>query len=97
MASSRRWQTSTSGGRWAKELEFKNYTHICYIENGLGDSKKLKARALENCRAFRKESLEICGTFDCFEALVGGRGQAPASFVHLPPGQHLTAEMFYGI
>lgn len=56
----------------------------CYIETGLDDSAKLKARTLENCQAFRKEHLEIRGTLDYFEALADGLGLD--SFVRLPSG-----------
>ena len=81
----------------AMELELKNYTHICYIDNGLGDSKMLRARTIENCRAFNKEYLEIQGSLDYFKDLVHGSDRDLDRFIRLDPGESLNAEMFYGI
>ncbi len=81
--------------RRAMELELRNYTHVCYIDNGLGDGEKLKARALENCRAFNKEYLEIKGSLDYFRALVDGPPHPEDDFITIGPDQRLTGDMFY--
>lgn len=56
----------------------------CYIETGLDDSAKLKARALENCRAFRKEYLEIRGTLEYLRrwSAAGTRTRIVSSICH---------------
>lgn len=81
----------------AMDLELKNYTHICYIDNGLGEIEKLRARAMENCRAFNKEYVEVKGTLDYFKELVDiGCHNNSDNFVKIEAGQGLTAEMFLG-
>lgn len=78
----------------AMDLELKNYTHICYIDNGLGDARKLRARAIENCRAFNKEYVEVKGSLNYFRAMVDSLNHDREKFIAVEPGQHIIAEMF---
>lgn len=76
-------------------LELAHYTHFCYIDNGLGDTERLKARALENCRAFQKEYKEIKGSLEYFEKLIDSPPEGP-EVIRLKPGQQLDEMMFHG-
>lgn len=77
------------------ELELANYKHICYIDNGVGDVENARARTRENCRAFKKNYLELSGTLDYFKALVSDRPQPSGAFISLAPGERIKEEMFY--
>ncbi|MDR3038875.1 MAG: DUF1638 domain-containing protein [Candidatus Adiutrix sp.] len=80
----------------AMDLELANYTHICYLDNGLGDTGQARARALENCRAFNKEYMEVKGDLRYFQAMVNPSGpDEGAGFITVGPGQALTEAMFY--
>jgi hypothetical protein len=70
------------------QLELANYKYIIYINNGVGDAAALKERALENCRVFEKEYLEIEAGLEYFSALVDGP-RRKGHFINLPPGQEL--------
>lgn len=76
------------------KMELENYTHICYIDNGLGDQDLLKARAHENCRAFNLEYKELPGSLEFFEKLIADPADGP-EFIRLAPGQELDEDMFY--
>lgn len=76
------------------KMELENYTHICYIDNGLGDQKQLKARAHENCQAFNLQYTEIQGSLDYFERLIDDPAEGP-EFIRLEPGQNLDEDQFY--
>ncbi len=78
----------------AMSLELANYTHICYVDNGLGDQERLKARAQENCRAFSKEYMEIKGSLEYLRKLVDGPVDE-AEIITLPPGRQLHEDMFF--
>jgi hypothetical protein len=80
----------------AMDLELANYTHFCFIDNGLGDRSAIKARTLENCRAFQKEFMEVRGDLAYFQSLVAVEvPEDPSSFITLPPGTPLNEAMFY--
>ena len=82
----------------AMDLELANYTHFCFIDNGLGDRAAVKARTLENCRAFRKEYAEVRGDLTYFRSLVAPEVPEDAgSFITLPPGSALNEAMFYQV
>ena len=82
----------------AMDLELVNYTHICLIDNGLGDRDELRARTRENCRAFNKEYLEVQGDLKYFQGMVApeipGEGDG---FISLPPERALSEAMFYQV
>lgn len=78
----------------AMSLELANYTHICYVDNGLGDQERLKARTRENCRAFNKEYMEIEGSLDYLRKLVDGPADEE-EIITLPPGRQLHEDMFF--
>ena len=80
----------------AMELELANYTHFCFIDNGLGDRSALKARTLENCRAFGKEYMEVRGDLTYFQNLVAPEVNE-IDFITLPPGSPLNEAMFYQV
>lgn len=78
----------------AMSLELANYKYVCYVDNGLGDRRAIKERALENCRVFNKEYLEIPAGLEYFERLI--RGPHPREhFLTLGPGEPLSDEGFY--
>jgi hypothetical protein len=82
----------------AMDLELANYTHFCFIDNGLGDRAAVKARTLENCRAFQKEYLEVQGDLTYFRSLVApGIPENAGDFITLPPGSALDEAMFYQV
>jgi hypothetical protein len=82
----------------AVDLELANYTHFCFIDNGLGDPGAVKARTLENCRAFQKEYMEVRGDLTYFQKLVASEIPEDASaFITLPPGSSLNEAMFYQV
>ena len=82
----------------AMELELANYTHFCFIDNGLGDRAAVKARTLENCRAFRKEYAEVKGDLTYFRNLIAPEVPEDAeAFITLPPGSALNEAMFYQV
>lgn len=78
----------------AMKLELANYTHICYIDNGLGNQDELKARAHENCRAFDLEYMEIKGSLEYFEKLLDDPTDGP-EVIRLSPGQSIDEDMFF--
>jgi hypothetical protein len=78
------------------DLELANYTHFCFIDNGLGDRSAVKARTLENCRAFRKEYAEVKGDLAYFRKLVAPEiPEDEDDFITLPPGSTIDEAMFY--
>jgi len=82
----------------ALELELANYTHFCFIDNGLGDRSALRARTLENCRAFRKEYMEVQGDLTYFRNLIAPEApEDPEAFITLSPGSALSEAMFYQV
>lgn len=82
----------------AMDLELANYTHFCFIDNGLGDRSAVKARTLENCRAFQKEYMEIQGDLTYFRHLVAAEiPEDESSFITLAPGSALNEAMFYQV
>ncbi|MCL2029428.1 MAG: DUF1638 domain-containing protein [Deltaproteobacteria bacterium] len=78
----------------AMDLELANYTHFCFIDNGLGDRSAVKARTLENCRAFRKEYAEVQADLAYFRNLIAPEVNE-IDFINLPPGLALDEGMFY--
>jgi hypothetical protein len=81
----------------AMDLELINYTHICFINNGLGDIEKIRARTLENCLAFKKEFIEIPGTLDYFKELVTDTDEERNNFITLTDKQSFNEAMFYNV
>jgi len=82
----------------AMDLELANYTHFCFIDNGLGDRTAVKARTLENCRAFQKEYAEVQGELTYFRDLVAPEvPKSHGDFITLPPGAALEEAMFYQV
>ena len=80
----------------AMDLELANYTHFCYIDNGLGDREALRARTRENCLAFGKQYAEVKGDLSYFQALVAPEAPAAgAALITVGPGQALTEAEFY--
>ena len=75
-------------------LELANYTHFCYINNGLGDQQLLQARTREHCRIFKKQYKEIQGSLEYFEKLVDSPLEGP-EIIRLAPGQKLDENMFF--
>jgi hypothetical protein len=81
----------------AMDLELINYTHICFINNGLGDIEKIRARTLENCVAFKKEYIEIPGTLDYLRELVTDTDEDRENFITLQHEQSFNEAMFYNV
>lgn len=78
---------------WVMEEELKHYTHIAFINTGLGDLESLMARARENAEFFKKAYEEIPGSLDYFVKLVRGPYEKEA-FFYLAQGQQITQEMY---
>ncbi|MDR2724930.1 MAG: DUF1638 domain-containing protein [Candidatus Adiutrix sp.] len=84
--------------RRAMELELANYTHFCFIDNGLGDRAAVRARTLENCRAFQKQYAEVQGDLAYFRSLAAPEiPENSDAFITLPAGSALTEAMFYQV
>lgn len=81
--------------RRAMELYFKHYSHFAYIENQARRDPKYKKRFEENCRAFKKDPLEIPSDLEYIRRLVHGPRQPLDIFINLPPGESLCSEDFY--
>lgn len=78
---------------WAMSTELAHYTHICLLDNGLGDGERLQKRVRENCQVFGKRYLEMNCTLDYFRALIQGPHRE-ADFISLSPNQAVTESMF---
>jgi hypothetical protein len=75
-------------------LEIANYKYICLINNGVGDYKFLKERALENCRAFHKEYMELEADLSFFQAMLDGP-RKENDFLVLASGEEVMDHQFY--
>jgi hypothetical protein len=77
-------------------LELANYKAFCFVDNGVGDRERVKARAMENCRAFKKEYIEVEATLDYFQALIDGP-HGDDDFITLAGGERIMNDFFYNI
>jgi hypothetical protein len=77
-------------------LELANYKAFCFVDNGVGDRGRLKARTLENCQAFKKEYMEVEADLEYFKALIKGP-HAEDDFISLAGGERIKNDYFYNI
>lgn len=73
--------------------EIKNYTHICFINTGVGNVDKYRERAMENARYFNKEYLEMTHHNDFLMKIITGPYEAP-EFIFTKPNQIVTQKEF---
>jgi len=78
---------------WALREELKHYTHIVYIDTGVGDRDSLRKRAVENAEYLNKQYEEVPGTGDYFRRLLFGPYD-DEDFARIPPGEEVTADPF---
>jgi hypothetical protein len=79
---------------WVLEEEFRNYTHICLIDTGVGEMAPLRARARENAEFLKKRYEEIPGSLDYFREIVRGP-HGEEKFLHIGPDEAFQQEMFF--
>jgi hypothetical protein len=77
-------------------LELANYKAICFVDNGVGDRERVKARTLENCQAFKKDFLEVPSDLEYFKALIDGP-HAEDDFISIGGGERILNDYFYNI
>ena len=77
-------------------LELANYKTICFVNNGVGDSGKVRARTKENCQAFKKEYMEVDSDLNYFKTLIDGP-HAEDDFISIASGEHILNDYFYNI
>ena len=77
-------------------LELANYKAFCFVDNGVGDRGKVKARTLENCKAFGKEYMEVESDIEYFKSLIDGP-HAEDAFISLAGGEPILNDYFYNI
>jgi hypothetical protein len=77
-------------------LELANYKAFCFVDNGVGDRERVKARTLENCQAFKKDYMELAANLDYFKTLVDGP-HAEDDFISLAGGEPIKNDYFYNI
>jgi hypothetical protein len=77
-------------------LELANYKAFCLVNNGVGDHGRLKARTMENCRAFNKEFIEVEAGLDYFRSLIDGP-HAEDDFITLAGGERIQNDFFYNL
>jgi hypothetical protein len=75
-------------------MEIANYKYCCLINNGVGDVKLLRERAMANCKAFNKEYIELDADLSYFEALLDGPHD-PSGFLVMQPGEAIQDHQFY--
>lgn len=80
--------------QWVMGEELKHYTHITYLNSGVGDTERLRERTKKNCQAFNKEYDEMDVGLDFFAKLLHGPYEKP-DFAVIEPSQKITADLFY--
>jgi hypothetical protein len=78
-------------------LELANYKAFCFVDNGVGDRERVKARTLENCQAFQKEYLEVASDLEYFRALIDEGPHPEDDFISLDGGARIQNDFFYNI
>lgn len=78
---------------WSIKQELKNYSHIAFINTGVGDSKKYRERAKENARFLNLEFIEIDASKGFLMNILTGPYDNE-NFIFFKPGQKVTQEKF---
>ncbi len=73
--------------------QLQHYTHISFINTGVGDTERLKARTKENCAIFGKEYSEFLGSQEYFQKIVHGPYEKE-DFIIIPPWGEVTEDHF---
>lgn len=79
--------------RWVMEEELKHYTHIAFINSGVGDLERLRKRAKANAEAFGKQYKEIQGDLSYLRKLLEGP-YTQGDFFFIAPGEKVTQERY---
>lgn len=78
---------------YAMKEEIKNYSHICFINTGIGDTEKYRLRAKENAMFFEKEYIEM--EYKNELLLKTLQGPYPANeFIYVEPNQLVKQKDF---
>lgn len=77
----------------ALRTELKNYTHISFINTGIGNEEKYRKRAQQNADFFGKQFLEIEGSGAYFRKMLYGPYDSK-EFVHIEPYQIVNQKEF---
>ncbi len=80
--------------QWVMEEELKHYTHIALIDTGVEEITPLRARAMENASALKKQYEEIPGSLDYFREILRGP-YTDEKFLRLRSGEAFKQEMFF--
>ena len=80
--------------QWVIEEELKHYTHIALIDTGVEEMAPLRARAMENAAALKKQYEEIPGSLEYFRELLRGP-YSEEKFLRLHPGEKFIQEMVF--
>lgn len=79
--------------QWVMEEELKHYTHVAFINSGVGDLAKLRARAVANAHHFRKQYEEIQSDLSYLRKLLEGP-YTEKDFFFIGPGEQVTQERY---
>jgi len=58
--------------KWTLDQELKNYTHICFINTNITDTKKYRERAKKNAEVFNKKYIELESSYDYLRKILYG-------------------------
>jgi hypothetical protein len=75
-------------------LEFANYTHFCFINNGIGNIEELRRLTRESAKFLGKEFREVEADLSYFRSLVDGPWPEE-NFLVLGPGEKVDESHFY--
>jgi hypothetical protein len=78
---------------WSIKQELKNYSHIAFINTGVGDSKKNRNRAKENAQFLNLEYIEIDASKSFLMKILKGPYDNE-NFLFFKPGQTVTQGKF---
>ena len=79
---------------WGMKEELKHYNRFALITTDRPDMKSIKAQALRNAHFFETTLVEIESDLKFFKKIIYGPHDTD-SFLHLPPGNKVTQEMFF--
>ncbi len=79
---------------WVMREEIKHYTHICFLNTGVGDTDLVRRRTRKNAQYFGKAFEEIRGSLEFFRTLLQGP-YPDGDFIILSPCQEIAQGMYY--
>ena len=78
---------------WGMKEELKAYTHFALITTDRQDMDEIRRQARRNAEYFNKALFEVKSDLEFFKLTLFGPHD-PDHFLHIPPGQAVTQEMF---